>query len=274
MAQNADITIDKSAAVADGGTAVDEVGDVINYTINVGNDGNVSLTGVSVTDTFISNLTFDTTSDTDGDGELDVNETWTYTGSYTVDQDDLNAGTNIDNVATADSNETGTETDSATIPVAQNADITIDKSAAVADGGTAVDEVGDVINYTIAVGNDGNISLTGVSVTDTFISNLTFDTTSDTDGDGELDVNETWTYTGSYTVDQDDLNAGTNIDNVATADSNETGRRPTVPRLPVAQNADITIDKSAAVADGGTAVDEVGDVINYTIMWATTVTSA
>ena len=263
--QNPDITIDKSAAVADGGTAVDEVGDTINYTITVGNAGNVSLTGVTVSDPQISNLTFDTAGDLDSDGELDVNETWIYTGSYAVTQADLDAGGTILNTATTDSNETPTETASTEVPVDQNPDITIDKSAAVADGGTAVDEVGDTINYTITVGNAGNVSLTGVTVSDPQISNLTFDTAGDLDSDGELDVNETWIYTGSYAVTQADLDAGGTILNTATTDSNETPTETASTEVPVDQNPDITIDKSAAVADGGTAVDEVGDTINYTI---------
>ena len=30
--------------------------------------------------------------DTDGDTELDVTETWIYTGTYTITQDDIDAG--------------------------------------------------------------------------------------------------------------------------------------------------------------------------------------
>src|SRR5690606_39311812 len=40
------------------------------------------------------------TGDTDNDGELDVTETWTYTGSYTITQVDIDAG-QVTNQATA-----------------------------------------------------------------------------------------------------------------------------------------------------------------------------
>ena len=61
--------------------------------------------------------------DTDGDGRLDVGETWQYTGSYTVTQDDLdgegNAGTDfdIDNTASADSDQTDSVTATEEVPL-------------------------------------------------------------------------------------------------------------------------------------------------------------
>jgi hypothetical protein len=69
------------------------------------------------------------TGDLDQDGLLDVNETWTYTGSYTVKQTDLTANGidhlgvadgdgDIDNIVTADSNETGPDTASEVVYLA------------------------------------------------------------------------------------------------------------------------------------------------------------
>jgi hypothetical protein len=80
---------------------------------------NQTLTGVTVSDPFISNLTriADTTGDNDDD--LEVGETWAYTASHTVTQAEIDAGGNIVNTATADSNETGPDTDDASIPVTQ-----------------------------------------------------------------------------------------------------------------------------------------------------------
>ena len=174
-------------------------------------------------------------------------------------QDDLDAGGTIDNTATADSTESGPATDSATVPVEQNAAIAIDKSATV-PGGTA-DVAGEVISYSIDVTNAGNVSLSGVTVDDPRISDLTF-VGGDADSDSELDTTETWSYTGSYAVTQDDLDAGGTIDNTATADSTESGPATDSATVPVEQNAAIAIDKSATVP-GGTA-DVAGEVISYT----------
>jgi len=64
------------------------------------------------------NPTF-TGGDTDGDDELDVNETWTYTSTHQVTQAQLTAGLDLVNVATADSAETEPDTDNATVDVIQ-----------------------------------------------------------------------------------------------------------------------------------------------------------
>jgi len=106
------------------------------------------------------------------------------------------------------------------------------KTADVSD----VDEVGDLINYTISVSNTGNITLTGLQVTDTLIEDTLAPRDNDMNGvidgdidaDGLMDVGETWYWTGQYAVTSDDYNAAvlsTNpyyIQNTATADSNET----------------------------------------------------
>ena len=80
-----------------------------------------------------------------------------------------------------------------------------------------VDAAGDVINYRITVDNTGNVTLTGITVTDTLDPTVTavldggFNI-GDLDDDGNLDTNETWTYSASYMVTQADLDAGGNFD--------------------------------------------------------------
>ncbi len=98
----------------------------------------------------------------------------------------------------------------------------------------SVDEVGDKILYTISVSNTGNITLTDVTLEDTLIEDtLGNDADKDgvidgDDGDGLLEVGETWIWTGEYTVTQADYDAalatpGTYyIRNIATADSDQT----------------------------------------------------
>jgi uncharacterized repeat protein (TIGR01451 family) len=255
--QAASLNIVKDASVA-GGTA-NAAGEVINYTISVQNTGNQTLTGVDVTDPFISNLAL-VANAASADGELDVGETWSYTASHVVTQAEIDAGSPILNVATADSEQTDPDADDASIAVEQAASLNIVKDAAI-DGGTA-NAAGEVINYTISVQNTGNQTLTGVDVSDPFISNLAL-VADAASADGELDVGETWSYTASHVVTQAEIDAGTDILNVATADSEQTDPDADDASIAVEQAASLNIVKDASVA-GGTA-NAAGEVINYTI---------
>ena len=67
---------------------------------------------------------------------LEVGETWAFTANHAVTQAEIDAGSNIVNTATADSDQTGPDTDDASIPVAQSKALNIAKDATV-PGGTA-----------------------------------------------------------------------------------------------------------------------------------------
>ena len=256
------LNIVKEASVP-GGTA-NVAGEIISYTITVQNTGNQALTGVTVSDPMIGDLMLVADAAT-ADGELDVDETWTWTGTHVVTQDEIDAGNNIVNVATADSNQTGPDTDDASVVVEQAPGLNIVKDAAI-DGGTA-NAAGEVIEYNITVQNIGNQTLTGVTVADPFISNLTLvaDVAS---ADGELDVGETWSYTASHVVTQAEIDAGAPIVNVATADSNQTGPDTDDASVPVEQSPAIGVDKAMASitsGNGNAVADAAGDVLNYTV---------
>ena len=220
------LSINKIADVS----SVDGAGDLINYTITVANAGNVTLTGVVLTDEF-ANATLLAISDTDSDGELDVGESWIYNASHTVTQAEMDAGDDITNLATVDTDQTELAQSAVATDVLQAPDLMIKKIANV----DFVDEVGDVILYTISVENQGNTTLDGVTVDDPMlISTLTNDADKDSiiDGDtnsnGTLDVNETWVWSGAYIVTETDINAARasstpySINNTAYADSNQT----------------------------------------------------
>ncbi len=256
------LNIVKGASVP-GGTA-NVVGEVITYTITVQNTGNQMLTGVTVSDPMISDLML-VADAASADGELDVGESWTWTGTHVVTQADIDAGGYILNVATADSDQTGPDTDDASVVVEQTPGLNIVKDAAIA-GGTA-NAAGEVINYTISVQNTGNQTLTGVTVVDPFASNLLL-VANAASADGELDVGETWSYTASHVVTQAEMNAGTPIVNVATADSVQTGPDTDDASVAVEQAPAIAVDKAIATITGGngnTSADAAGDVLNYTV---------
>ena len=232
--QNAAYTIDKKAIGVDeeGDGIINNTGEVIEYKITVNNTGNIDLTNVNVTDTLIENLTGPT-----GDNEplniLNVGETWSYTGTYTVTQQDINnngdGDGDIDNTATVECDQLEPKQDSEEVPIQQNASYTIDKMVTdvAGNGPTAnVTKTGDVISYQINVTNTGNIDLTNVNVTDTLIETLTGPVESMT-SNRVLEVGETWTYTGTYTATLIDVITNGDgdgfIENTATVDSDQLG---------------------------------------------------
>ena len=118
------------------------------------------------------------------------------------------------------SNESGPDTDSYFIPITYNPLLSINKIGAWVDGDAdAYADVGEAINYTFAVKNEGNVTLTNVTVTDPKVSPITCPATT-------LAVGASMTCTGSYVLIQSDIDAG-KVENTATADSNEfrTGQR-------------------------------------------------
>src|SRR5690606_35013482 len=233
----------------------------------VTNEGNVSLSGITVTDPLLQapnpvvNIVFQG-GDADGDGELDVTETWTYTAtSYTITQDDIDAGEVVnqatatgiapDQTTVADLSGSTTTTDDATvIELCQNPDIAIVKTGIFndVDGNQCADAGIDTITYTFTVTNEGNVSLSGITVTDPLLQapnpvvNIVFQG-GDADGDGELDVTETWTYTAtSYTITQDDIYAG-EVVNQATA----TGIAPDQTTVADLSGSTTTTDDAAVI---------------------------
>ena len=280
----------------------DSDGDVIHYNISVQNTGNVPLTGLTITDPnadagSIQPVTSGgfNTGDTDHDNVFDAGETWNFTATHTVTQPELDGkGIDIagaidgdgddDNRVTADTNETAPDTADAAAPLIFNPHITVDKTASV--DGDCADVANELINYSISVTNDGNVTLDTVNVTDPMADagsivgvdadNDTFND-GDTDADGKLDVGETWLYTATHTVTQGEIDAGGNYDssdppdgindslrNVATATAEVVGTDTQVTDdddavVEVCQNLGIDLEKYVAVdsTDGtdGTFVD-------------------
>ena len=224
---------------------VDTAGESIEYTITVDNTGNVDLTNVVLDDVFAGGATL-VSGDTNTNNILETTETWIYTADYTVTQADLNAG--------ADSGERGggrhrpdraRRHDDATSTVAQNPSLTIVKSLTNADD-AVVDTAGETIEYTITVDNTGNVDLTNVVLDDVFAGGATL-VSGDTNTNNILETTETWIYTADYTVTQADLNAGTDLVNVAAVDTDQTAR----------QTDDATSDGGAEpVADDREVADE------------------
>ena len=279
--------IDKIITDIDGegaSSSVDKAGDVISYLIMVNNSGNMDLTNITVTDSLIENLKGPIGDDIEP-GVLNVGETWTYIGTYTVTQADINSNGGgdgfIDNTATVGCDQLEPQEDSAKAPIKKNASYTIDKKVVdVAGKGSlgSVGKIGDVIAYQIIVTNDGNVDLTNVTVNDSLIENLNGPVES-LNAEGILEVGETWTYTGEYTVTKEDIETDGGydgyVDNTAMVDCDQLEPKSDSARVPIKAIPAIEpcpaykIEKCVTDVDcrgPNAGVEEAGDVITYSIV--------
>ena len=147
-----------------------------------------------------------------------------------------------------ESNEVSTTVD-------RNPSLSVTKT--VADGSETADHAGQVLSYSIAVTNDGNVTLDAPSISDANAV-VSASYTGDTDEDGQLDVNETWTYTATHTVTQAEMDAGADIVNVASATSGDATDESNEVSTTVDRNPSLSVTKT--VADGSETADhaEIG----------------
>ncbi|MCR9083155.1 MAG: hypothetical protein NXH89_12100, partial [Cyclobacteriaceae bacterium] len=185
----------------DNGAQVSEAGDVITYTLTVTNTGNVTLTNVTVEDP-LTGLDVNV-------GTLAPGASTSVDTDYEVTQTDVDAGFVLNTALTTGESPEGEddpedETEIET-PIDRSSSINISKVADV----EAVQNDGEVINYTIVVTNTGNTTLTDVAVADPLTG---LDEVIDVLQPGEFVSFET-----SYTVTIADLADKQQIVNVATA---------------------------------------------------------
>jgi len=264
------INIVKSPAtqlVAVGGTA--------NFTMTVTNTGNITLTGVVVTDAQCTTGPTFTGGDTNTDNQLQLTETWTYSCSV------ANVVAAFTNTADVGTNEGATDSATANVTVAiQQSDLQLDKSV-----NNTAPLVTTNVDFTITVTNVGPDDATNVDVTDVLPTGFTYVSDSATQGTynsgtgiwsvGTLVLNQTETLTitvtvnitGSYTnyaeitasdqVDPNSIpgNGSTNEDDDDSVTVVPTQNNPGLNKSLSGSNQTFTIDPEAAI----------GEIIEYTV---------
>ena len=213
-------------------------GSVVTYTLTLRNTGDVTLTVGSITDTMQrrgdgSTTALDApfaglTGDTDLDGRLDVTEVWTYTATKTITTTDIDQGgfdNTVDVSATdpfgtvvIDTSDDGNDADGNTVDDATEFEIiaapSLELTKTLTTGGSAA---GDVVIFEIAVVNTGNVTLSNVTLSDTMTRADGTDITSGITGPNlvsptgspsALPAGDTWIYEVSYTLTQEDVDAG------------------------------------------------------------------
>ena len=187
--------------------------------------------------------------DTDGDGLLDVGETWTFSRDVEITQEmfDDNLG-GLTNIACAYTPDTfhcdGHDMD--------RYNLSIDKVVYSVDGSTShlvVDAADEEVIYHIDVTNTGDLDLTGLQVIDTIADTVAYLEEVSGDGDDVFEAGETWRFEASYTATQGDLDTNGDgdgaIENIATADTNETGEVSDDADVPIEQIGGISLDKTS-----------------------------
>jgi len=197
VSPNTTVTIDASAYLI-------YAGDTVDLTVTEENTGGVDLTGAYVhVDNGVGDLSAPPDSGDDGDGILEVGETWSWTVSGVV----VNANTTF----TATGHGTDSLGGDVTYPAYEYEQDTVDVDVISPNTtvtiSTSVDLIyaGETVDLTITEENTGSEDLTGAYVhVDNGIGDLSAPPDSGDDGDGILEVGETWSWTVSgVTVNSD-----------------------------------------------------------------------
>jgi uncharacterized repeat protein (TIGR01451 family) len=256
IVQTPTVALVKTATVSGSGMP----GDVITYTFALTNTGSTTLTNIEVTDPMVG-LTISGSPIS----SLAVGASSDITGTYTITQADIDTGS-VTNSATATSDEGATDVsgtandndDSTITTITQTPAVAFVKTASV--GGTGI--LGDVITYTFALTNTGNVTLTNIVVTDPMVGLVISGSPIASLAAGASSS----VITGTYTITQADIDAGsvTNsatstsdegaTDISGTANDNDDSTITTITQTPA-----IALVKTAIVSGTGT----LGDVITY-----------
>src|SRR5699024_2382100 len=200
---------------------VTEAGEEIEYTFEVTNTSNVTLTDVKVDDPMLKDLKIDIKLDKT---TLKPGEKTTGIAMYKVTKEDIEAG-NIKNVATTTGTPPNPNDEPPTSPPAEDevpvAKIQLEKSSQPG----IYTKVGQEITYILVVTNTGEVTLNEVTLTDDMLGG---DITLDVDS---LKPGESTEVKVPYTVTEEDVEAG-EILNTAETEGTPEGYDPEDPSTP------------------------------------------
>jgi hypothetical protein len=166
--QKSSIAVVKTASV-DGNAGL---GDTITYTFAITNTGTTTLNSISVTDPMVGLVLSGNAIATLAPGQTNLS----ISGTYTITQDDVNAGKVTNSAIVNGKNPQGSgvsdvsgttisNNDPTETPIGQRATIALVKTASVSGSGA----VGDIITYSFQVKNTGTTTLTAISISDDMV---------------------------------------------------------------------------------------------------------
>jgi uncharacterized repeat protein (TIGR01451 family) len=187
----------------------------------------------------------------------------TFTGTYTLTQADVDAGT-FTNVATVsgilpDGSTTIDDTDDDTQVLSEGPAIELVKTGEIDSGGDGQVDAGDTITYAFTVSNIGNVTLTDVTITDPDAT--IFGGTIAILAPGAVDNT---TITGQHILTQAEIDAGT-FTNIATVTGTDPGGEDVTDTDDDTRTLNDVPELEATKATTQTTYTSLGEVINYTI---------
>jgi uncharacterized repeat protein (TIGR01451 family)/fimbrial isopeptide formation D2 family protein len=244
LAEKPELELMKVSALVGGDGEVNQVGDVILYTFTVTNVGNMTIYTPTITD---ENL--DITNLQVFPSPMLKGETRVVTATYSVTQDDLEAGKvvntaiisgsteNGDLITDTSSNNSATASSPTVTPLIHDSGLELLKVASYTSDNL---KLGDIISYTFVVTNVGNVSVTLGSIEDEKLG-ITLNLTE------KLLPGSSTSTVATYSITQEDINAGevvniaivkgTDSDGDAVSDTSsnnaDTANSPTVTPLQV-----------------------------------------
>jgi hypothetical protein len=216
LAQAPDISLVKTT-----GSVPVNAGDTLLYIFTVVNTGNVPMTSVTLNDIKCAASPVLKSETGSIANTLEVDETQVYScTSVAVTQEEVAAGKVVNSASVTATSASGVTLppveDTVETSIAYSPAIAIIKGSSVSLGNDDILNAGDVVTYSYEVSNTGNIVLNNVVVTETaadfsgtgalpvpvWVSN------SGSSPQGVLAPGEIATFTASYALTQDDINAG------------------------------------------------------------------
>ena len=241
-----------------------DVGETVRYTFTVTNTGNTPLTGVTIDDPRLP------TGITPATQNLPFGAVRTFTGTYTVTQADIDAGSVL-NAATASGDDpSGTPVDSLEstdeLPTPdRDPELSLVKTGTLQDANdNDLADVGETVTYAFEVENTGNVTVTDVAITDPRVTGLSPATVT-------LAPGAVQTFTAApYVVTQADVNRGEVYNSATAGGTSPLGPISSPPSEERIDTPDpdpgLELEKTGALTTdvNGNGFADVGDTLTYT----------
>jgi uncharacterized repeat protein (TIGR01451 family) len=232
------LTLLKSSALADtNGDGGPSAGDLVTYTFELTNTGNVTISGVKITDAALGGVICDSTSKPEL-AAMDPGAAVVCTATYTLVQADINRGkitnsavaTGTDssntsltttsddpnNTANVDTDGDGLPDDETVTKLIGQPQLSLTKVGTYTDtDGSGTVSVGDKVSYSFAIANTGKVTMSDVSINDPLLGGLVCDGTT-VAALGSMAPGDSATCAKDYAIKQADIDAG-GVTNSATA---------------------------------------------------------
>ena len=242
------LAIEKGVSLTNGSgygpSLTTSVGTTVYYRIHVSNTGNAALSGVTLVDSLFDLVAKGCT----------IPTTLAIGAGFDCDYSDVAKVGTTTNTATADSTETTSVNDSATVTVASAPGLAIEKGVSLTNGSgygpSLTTSVGTTVYYRIHVSNTGNAALSGVTLVDNLFDLVAKGCT----------IPTTLAIGAGFDCDYSDVAKVGTTTNTATADSTETTSVNDSATVTVASAPGLAIEKTA----NPTSLPYGGGSVTYT----------